>query len=52
MLENLQEYASRAVFEHLKQPQCSHESLVKIGGVFIPSRTIDVFLRPLGYILG
>ena len=29
--DNLQEYASRAVFEHVRQTQC-HESLVKIGG--------------------
>ncbi|KIM32693.1 hypothetical protein M408DRAFT_185378 [Serendipita vermifera MAFF 305830] len=32
--DNLQEYASRAVFEHLRQPQC-HESLVKVGGYIL-----------------
>jgi AP-2 complex subunit alpha len=31
--EDLQEYAARVVFEHLKAPS-THESLVKVGGTF------------------
>jgi len=34
--EDLQEYAARAVFEHLKAPS-AHESLVKVGGKRIKS---------------
>lgn len=37
--EDLHEYACRAVFEHLKQPQC-HESLVKVGGMSTASSCI------------
>ncbi|KAF7310914.1 hypothetical protein HMN09_00634700 [Mycena chlorophos] len=32
--EDLQEYAARVVFEHLKQPS-NHESLVKVGGYIL-----------------
>ncbi|KAG8762307.1 hypothetical protein FRC15_008575, partial [Serendipita sp. 397] len=32
--DDIQEYACRAIFEHLRQPQC-HESLVKIGGYIL-----------------
>lgn len=33
---NLQEYAARVVFEHLKAPT-AHESLVKVGGTVFPT---------------
>jgi AP-2 complex subunit alpha len=45
--DNLQEYASRAVFEHLRQPQC-HESLVKIGGeyrILVMNNLVDAVYR-------
>ncbi|EJD47783.1 Adaptor protein complex AP-2 alpha subunit [Auricularia subglabra TFB-10046 SS5] len=32
--EDLQEYAARAVFEHLKPPNC-HESLIKVAGYIL-----------------
>lgn len=35
--EDLQEYAARVVFEHLKTP-ATHESLVKVGGMMHSSR--------------
>ena len=35
--EDLQEYAARVVFEHLKTP-AAHESLVKVGGMMHSSR--------------
>jgi AP-2 complex subunit alpha len=38
--EDLQEYASKAVFEHLKTPT-SHESLVKVGGQLSSSRVTE-----------
>lgn len=31
--EDLQEYAAKAVFEHLKSPTC-HESLIKVAGMY------------------
>lgn len=36
--ENLQEYAARVVFEHLKAP-VAHESLVKVGGMMYSSQS-------------
>jgi AP-2 complex subunit alpha len=33
--EDLQEYAAKAVFEHLKVPNC-HESLIKVAGADFP----------------
>jgi len=38
--EDLQEYAAKAIFEHLKSPT-AHESLVKIGGKSVHSFRID-----------
>lgn len=53
--EDLQEYAAKVCFEHLKNPTC-HESLIKIGGKrnsFPPIRHFDFYqLHSLGYILG
>ena len=49
--EDLQEYAAKVVFEHLKAPS-THESLVKVGGkqlFFWPFATSDNFI---GYVLG
>jgi AP-2 complex subunit alpha len=51
--EDLQEYAARVVFEHLKAPS-THESLVKVGGqlasFFRQYSSVNPY--PLGYILG
>jgi AP-2 complex subunit alpha len=44
--EDLQEYAARAVFEHLKSPT-SHESLVKVGGRRSVSDQFIAFDKPL-----
>jgi AP-2 complex subunit alpha len=50
--EDLQEYASKAVFEHLRTPT-THESLVKIGGES-PSAVTRIRTKAdsAGYILG
>lgn len=45
--EDLQEYAAKAVFEHLKAPSC-HESLVKIAGQY-SNLFLAVHLTDLGY---
>ena len=51
--ENLQEYAAKVVFEHLRTP-ATHESLVKVGGgrqdVIFVYINIDAMYQ--GYILG
>lgn len=50
--EDLQEYAAKAVFEHLKAPSC-HESLIKIAGRSHNLMSISTYsLLNLGYILG
>lgn len=41
--EDLQEYAAKTIFEHLKSPT-AHESLVKIGGRSMSSRSVFSFL--------
>lgn len=50
--EDLQEYAAKVVFEHLRAPS-THESLVKVGGtsvIFFP--LLSEFNSGKGYILG
>jgi AP-2 complex subunit alpha len=49
--EDLQEYAAKVVFEHLKSPS-THESLVKVGGKTKTPVLIRFGDRPAGYILG
>jgi len=49
--EDLQEYAAKVVFEHLKSPS-THESLVKVGGKTKTLVRIRFGDRPAGYILG
>lgn len=49
--EDLQEYAAKVVFEHLKSPS-THESLVKVGGKIKTPVRIRFRDRPAGYILG
>lgn len=50
--EDLQEYAARVVFEHLKAPS-THESLVKVGGTSTYWTHLDTCLiLHSGYILG
>lgn len=51
--EDLQEYAAKAVFEHLRSPSC-HESLVKVGGKWQRLARMEYRLAHfhLGYILG
>jgi len=52
--EDLQEYAAKAVFEHLKAPS-THESLVKVGGelTVVSFKKIDsLIFWGEGYILG
>lgn len=52
--EDLQEYAAKVIFEHLRAPS-THESLVKVGGMYEPLSThimlsLTSYLE--GYILG
>ncbi|KAG6898097.1 hypothetical protein C0992_005424 [Termitomyces sp. T32_za158] len=49
--EDLQEYAARVVFEHLKAPS-THESLVKVGGNLTNHFYRFIFMELIGYILG
>jgi len=49
--EDLQEYAARVVFEHLKAPS-AHESLVKVGGTCLSILQNECLIFLPGYILG